>query len=520
MKVFLRVGSDSAPGYLLKQTIRLFTLIAVCFAAVSFAATFPADPSSLGPIPDSDVGSPVCQNNSTTFRDVTFTVSGLSGQVSAAAVSFNASHTFLQDLEVSLISPSGSQSLLLFSATGTTTTVANSCAGSANDLTTANTYTFSDTAAANWWTTAATNPVPTSTSRTVVTGIGGSVNPPATTSLNIAFNGAAPIGTWKLRFRDRGAGDTGMVTAANLTLITIGDPFGQRVVDLNGDGKTDWVVLRNTGGGPSGQVTWFTKYNGPAGGQTDAWGIVNDNFTPGDFDGDGKTDVTIWRPGTATWYILQSSNATLRFEAFGQNGDDPSVIGDYDGDGKDDIALYRSGATSGDPSFWFWRTTANGPYSVVQWGQNGDFPGPGDYDGDGKNDFVIQRNNGGGQARFWRLFATGASDTLVFGYPTDIIAPGDYDGDGKTDIVVVRPMSGQYNWFVLPSIGGPYTQTVLGSSSTDFPVQGDYDGDGRTDIAIWKPNPGTFTVNKSSGGLLEFNWGQNNDYPVANYNLH
>src|SRR5690348_10165344 len=68
-------------------------------------ATINADPASLGAIPDSDVSSPACQNNSTTFRDVTFTVSGLTGTVSTASVAFSASHTYLQDLEVTLIAP-------------------------------------------------------------------------------------------------------------------------------------------------------------------------------------------------------------------------------------------------------------------------------------------------------------------------------------------------------------------------------------------------------------------------------
>jgi len=29
---------------------------------------------------------------------------------------------------------------------------------------------------------------------------------------------------------------------------------------------------------------------------------------PGDYDGDGVTDIAIWRPGTAAWWILTSSS--------------------------------------------------------------------------------------------------------------------------------------------------------------------------------------------------------------------
>ena len=296
----------------------------------------------------------------------------------------------------------------------------------------------------------------------------------------------------------------------------------QHVIDFDGNGITDKAVVRNTGGGPTGQITWFA-----ATGQTTPWGIASDQFTPGDYDGDNKTDVSIWRPGAsgvAAWYTLLSATTTVRVENFGQTGDQSDVMGDYDGDGKDDIAVYRPGATSGDPSFWFWRTTLNGPVFAVQWGQNGDFPAPGDYDGDGKNDFAVQRNAGGGQARFWRLFATGSSDSLVFGTPTDVIVPGDYDGDGKTDVGVIRGVSGQWLWWIHPSAGGADTATFWGNSATDFPTMGDYDGDGKSDLAVWRPdvNPvmTQFYILGSTSGATIQQFGQNGDYPVANVNTH
>ena len=306
-------------------------------------------------------------------------------------------------------------------------------------------------------------------------------------------------------------------------------PTSDAPVDFNGDGKTDFVVVRNTGGGSGGQVTWFWNLNGSAAPTAaSAWGISTDKFVSGDYDGDGKDDIAVWRPGAATvaaFYILNSATSTLRQEAFGQTGDDASVVGDYNGDGKDDLAVYRSGASAGDPSTWFYRTTANGPVTYMPWGQNGDFPAPGDYDGDGKADFAVQRNNGGGQARFWRMQTTAGFDSVVFGTPTDVIVPGDYDGDGKTDIATVRGVSGSIQWHWLNSSNSTIEYRTFGASATDFPAQGDYDGDGKTDVGIWRPSASAnasafWSLGTTSNTVTAFAFGANGDYPVANFNSH
>jgi hypothetical protein len=316
-------------------------------------------------------------------------------------------------------------------------------------------------------------------------------------------------------------------------LATVAPVNQQHISDYDGDGKTDWGLVRNTGGGPGGQLTWFIQQNlngsnGPIIYQV--FGSQGDEFVPNDYDGDNKTDVAIWRPSETNFYILQSQTSTLRAEQFGISTDDPSVVGDYDGDGKCDLAVYRGGVGAGNPSTWFWRVTAGGPAFARIWGQNGDFAVPGDYNGDGKHDFVVQRNAGGGQAAFWANWSSAAPGVVsrysIFGTPTDNVRPGDYDGDGKTDYCVTRGIGGALNWFYEPStalntfIGGPF-----GISATDFTAQGDYDGDGTTDFAVWRPdaNPANtfFYVRRSGdGSLLANEWGQNGDYPPANYDSH
>lgn len=301
---------------------------------------------------------------------------------------------------------------------------------------------------------------------------------------------------------------------------------GDAPVDFNGDGKTDWEVTRNVGGGANGQLNWYYNINGSANPTAAvAWGLATDFLVPEDYDGDDKDDIAVWRPGAATvasFYILQSMTNTVRVEPFGQSGDDPTVVDDYNGDNKTDLAVYRAGASAGQASTWFYRTTPNGAVNYVTWGQNGDFVAPGDYDGNGSADFAIQRASGG-QGQFWIRLSTGAVlPVTTFGLSNDLVVPGDWDGDGKTDIATARAASGAIQWQYLSSLNGSINYITFGTSATDFIVQGDYDGDGKTDAAIWRPGAtGVFWARSTNNGAVtNFQLGATGDVPAATYNQH
>ena len=110
--------------------------------------------------------------------------------------------------------------------------------------------------------------------------------------------------------------------------------------------------------------------------------------TPFDFDGDGKSDIGVYRPGSGTWFVLQSLAGSTTPVQFGF-GADKLVPADYGGDGKADIAIYRPSNGT-----WYILGTSRGFYSV-QWGFNTDLPVPADYDGDGKADVAIYRPSNG-----------------------------------------------------------------------------------------------------------------------------
>jgi len=298
-------------------------------------------------------------------------------------------------------------------------------------------------------------------------------------------------------------------------------------VDFNGDGRSDFSVTRNTNTPLNEAAAGFTSmywYNSTtnlvsAATSVTQWGQSGDVRTPADFDGDGKTDIAIWRSAPlANFYILQSSNNTARVEQFGQTLDDPRVVGDYDGDGKAELSVYRPGLIQGT---WFYRTTPGGAVNYVPWGGTNAVALPGDYDGDGKWDFNVRTDSGGG-ALFALLKSNGGGiEWTYWGLSSDTFVPGDFDGDNKFDYCAVRNASG-LNWYILERDGG-ITQVGYGASG-DTPAAGDYDGDTRQDIAVWRsnadPNQNYFFVRTTAGPQQIYEWGQQGDTPTASWYNH
>jgi hypothetical protein len=134
------------------------------------------------------------------------------------------------------------------------------------------------------------------------------------------------------------------------------------VGDFDGDGTSDLTVYRPSIG------TWLTLNSGSNTFSAVNFGLNGDIPVDGDFDGDSRNDVTVFRPSTGTWFRLNSSNDAFIAQAFGQNGDKP-VAADYDKDGKADIAVWRPSA--GD---YYILNSSNGVFQAQHWGANGDIP--------------------------------------------------------------------------------------------------------------------------------------------------
>jgi spore germination protein YaaH len=222
------------------------------------------------------------------------------------------------------------------------------------------------------------------------------------------------------------------------------------------------------------------------------------NFTTGDFNGDGKTDVAVIgsqsvcvMASTGTAFSIPVPWASIPFY-----GTKATLAGDVTGDGKADLVAVNGGQTFVLPS----TGTAFGPpqgwATVPFYGTRGTFLV--DVNGDGKADLVAINDN-----TVFVMLSTGTSfaapalwsNTPFYG--TVGTTSGDVSGDGKADLVAVNSGS----TFVMTSTGTRFAAPAGWSNKpfygTVTTTIGDVSGDGKDDLIAL--NSGNAFVMTSTG---------------------
>ncbi|QUV86159.1 FG-GAP repeat protein [Chloracidobacterium sp. E] len=252
---------------------------------------------------------------------------------------------------------------------------------------------------------------------------------------------------------------------------------------------------------PVGAVTAPIRVITPAGSATSATSFTVVPRVP-------PQTIGVWRP-TQGFLLRQSNTAGPPDIAvpLGQPGDQP-VVGDWDGDGKTTVALFRAG------QFLLRNENAVGaPVTTVAFGQAGDIPVAGDWTGKGFDSVGVFRR---GVFLLRNTNTSGAPDIIInYGLPTDLPVVGDWDGDGRTTIGAFRPSTGFFFLRNDNSSGNADLSFFYGLAN-DLPVAGDWDGDGVTTVGIFRA--GTFFLrNTNTAGFADVavGFGQAGDVPLA-----
>ena len=420
-------------------------------------------------------------------------INGATGTITKVRVILtNVNHTFPGDFDVLLVGPNGQRTILM------------SDTGGGNPGITGRTYIFDQSAAANFPTTTAPSGIykpfngdgPANIEPgaiDVFPAPGPGSNNYGAANLDV-FNGTNPNGIWKLYVVDDEAGDVGGISTFTLEVTTTTSRLNNLTADFDGDGRTDISIFRPAPG------EWWINRSLTAQTVAAQFGLSSDIITPGDFTGDGRTDIAFFRPSNGFWFILRSEDGSFFSFPFGTSGDIP-VPADYDGDGRADPAIFRPSVST-----WYIPRSSDNGTTITSFGTSGDKPVPADYDGDGLTDIAIFRPSDGS---WWFVRSSdGTFRVHQFGVGTDKPVPGDWTGDGKADIAIFRPSTNV--WYVQRSENLSFFSFNWGAGG-DIPAPGDYDGNGIMDATVFRPSTLTWYSSTQTQGAVFTTFGATGD---------
>ncbi|MCL2088072.1 MAG: M23 family metallopeptidase [Oscillospiraceae bacterium] len=225
------------------------------------------------------------------------------------------------------------------------------------------------------------------------------------------------------------------------------------------------------------------------------YGNIGDIPIIGDWNGDGKDDIGVYRPSMAKFFLR--TGTTTQEIYFGNIGDVP-IIGDWNGNGIDKIGVYR-------PSTAMFYLRIGTTTQEVRCGDGGDIPIIGDWNGNGIDKVGVYRPS---TARFYLRIGT-TTQEIPYGNIGDVPIIGDWNGNGVDKVGVYRPSMAK---FFLRT--GTTTQEIPYGNIGDKPITGDWNGDGKDDIGVYRPSMAKFFL-RTGTTTQEIPYGNIGDKPIT-----
>lgn len=280
--------------------------------------------------------------------------------------------------------------------------------------------------------------------------------------------------------------------------------------DYNGDGMTDLMFWKKD----IGYAVIYPVKNGVIQGYSskkENFHMHYDIIRTGDFDGDGIADLLFWDREPGELHIHPVKNGVIQSASYSANsfheGYDDIITGDFNGDGMTDLFFWKRHA--GD---LFIHKVING---VVQGSSThktsfheGSYVKSMDCNEDGVSDIIFWHQSLGDlhiHPVYNGVLQNAGYTRLSFHETSDVMIPTYSPQNGANYIIFWRRASGDLHIHQISQ--GKIVETTDSRTSYhegyDLVTPGDYNGDGALDLIFWKQSSGEMLIHPIIGGVIQ-----------------